>query len=241
MPVPPGQPAPRVLPDLRVLLDLSDQPDLRVPPGCLVQVVRAGSSESQIINIAAQYTPLVVRVNVTGRAFIAEGSGTIVDKRGYILTNQHVIDRATSISVVTPDGQSTPATLVAQDVNRDIALLKMTTTRTDFPTVTLGTAADVIVGREVLVMGFPLGTDLPGPVTVFRGIISAKRNYLGLDYVQTDSTIDEGDSGGALITLEGRMIGIPAAAVTGGVGAIQLNLAVPIDAILTFLKANLPA
>ena len=210
-------------------------------PAGTVSISGGGSSESLIIAAAAQYTPLIVRVNVSGRGFSAEGSGTFVDKRGYIMTNQHVIDRATVINVVTADGQSTPATVVAADADRDIALLKMTTTRSDFPTVTLGTSADVIVGREVLVMGFPMGTDLPGPVTVFRGIISAKRTYQGLDYIQTDSTIDAGDSGGCLLTLDGKMIGIPAASVGGSIDEIQLNLAVPIDAILTFLKANLPA
>lgn len=210
-------------------------------PAGTVSISGGGTpAESLIIAAVAQYTPLIVRVNVSGRGFLAEGSGTFVDKRGYIMTNQHVINGATTINVVTPDGQSTPATVVAQNVKRDIALLKMNTTRTDFPTVTLGIAADVIVGREVLVMGFPLGTDLPGPVTVFRGIISAKRTYEGLDYIQTDATIDEGDSGGCLLTLDGRMIGIPAASVGGDIGAIQLNLAVPIDAIMTFLKANLP-
>jgi S1-C subfamily serine protease len=197
--------------------------------------------ENAVVAVAAQYALMIVRVNVTGRGFIGEGSGTIVDRRGYILTNQHVVSGATSITVVTHDGQSNAGTVVSADPNIDLALIRMTTTRSDWPTVTLGTEADVVVGREVLVMGFPLGTELPGPVTVFRGIISAKRNYAGNDYIQTDATVDEGDSGGGLITLDGKMIGVPAASLGTDFGAIQLNFAVPIDVILAFLKANLPA
>ena len=134
-------------------------------------------------------------------------------------------------------------TVVAGDQNRDMALVKITSTRTDFPSVTFGQMSDVQIGAEVYAIGFPLGTELSGPATVTRGIISAQRVLGdGFNYIQTDAAINPGNSGGCLSIANGNMIGIPSAGIDPpGYDVEDIGLAVPINDILTFVQKNLPA
>ena len=89
-------------------------------------------------------------------------------------------------------------------------------------------------------MGFPLGTELAGPATVTKGIVSAMRVLDGLNYIQTDAAINPGNSGGCLVTLDGKMIGVPSAGiVTQTLDIEDIGLAIPIDNILTFVQQNL--
>jgi S1-C subfamily serine protease len=204
-----------------------------------IQSITTVTASQQSVNIAKIVEPAVVRLDVAGARFTAAGSGFIVDSRGYILTNQHVIDQTTRITATLLDGTSISATVVASDANRDIALLKLTTTRTGFPTVVLGTSSNAIVGQEVLACGFPLGPDLPGPATFTKGIISAFRTYDGWNYLQTDTPINPGNSGGCLVDLSGNVLGITAAAIVPtNVDAEEINLAVPIDEVKTFIQTN---
>jgi S1-C subfamily serine protease len=137
------------------------------------------------------------------------------------------------------DGTILSATVVASDANQDLAIIKLTSTRTDFPVMTLGTMADVLVGEEVAVAGFPLGTDLPGPVTFTAGIVSALRTYADANYIQTDATVNPGNSGGCLITLSGKMIGVPTAGLTPPSQDFEsINLAIPIDQVTAYITQN---
>lgn len=183
----------------------------------------------------------IVRVNVTGTNLKASGSGSIIDKRGYVLTNQHVIDGASTIKVTLKDMSIYDGTVIASDSNRDLALIKVTTNRTDFPIITLGQVSDVTVGEDVIVAGFPLGPSLSGPVTFTKGIVSAVRTLDdGLSYLQTDAPINPGTSGGCLIKLDGRMIGVPTATLAPVRLDIEdINVAVPIGDIRTFVQKNL--
>jgi serine protease Do len=198
------------------------------------------SSLNQVANLASQYTPLVVRIDVTGRGFQAAGSGFIIDSTGYVLTNQHVIDQTNSINVTLSNGQQHSATVTASDSNLDLAILKLSGNLTNLPTVTLGTAGDIVVGEDVIAMGFPLGTDLPGPVSITRGIISAQRTLDNSQYIQTDVTINPGNSGGCLITMSGRVIGVTTAGVVPpGVDAENIGLAVPVTTFQPYIQNNL--
>ena len=186
-----------------------------------------------------QVEPTIVRIDVTIATGLDSGSGTIIDKRGYVVTNAHVVAGAQSINVTLKDGTSLGATVIASDANQDLAVIKLTSARTDFPVMPLGTMADVVVGEAVMTAGFPGGTDLPGPATFSVGIISAMRTYTGANYIQTDASINPGNSGGCLLTLGGKMIGI----TTAGIAPIRqdfedINLAIPIDQVAAFIAQN---
>ena len=193
-----------------------------------------------VADTIAKVEPAIVRLDVTGTNFQASGSGSIIDSRGYVLTCYHVIDGAKTIKVTVIEVAVFDGTVVAGDQARDLALVKITTNRNDLPTVALGQPSDIIVGKDVMAVGFPLGTELAGPATLTKGIVSAMRILDGLNYIQTDALINPGNSGGCLVTLDGKMIGVPSAAIVSQTEDIEgISLAIPIDDIVTFLQKNL--
>ncbi|TFH36822.1 MAG: trypsin-like serine protease, partial [Dehalococcoidia bacterium] len=119
---------------------------------------------------------------------------------------------------------------------------EIATSRTDLPAVMLGQVSDMVVGADVLAGGFPLGTDLAGPATFTRGIVSAVRVLSdGQKYIQTDAAINPGNSGGCLFTLQGKMIGVPSAGIEPPGEDIEgIGLAVPIDDLLGFIQNTVP-
>ena len=157
------------------------------------------------------------------------GSGVIVSPEGYILTNNHVVDHATEITVTLRDKREMKAQVVGTDPRTDIAVLKID--GTDFPYVTLGDSSKVQVGDIALAIGNPFGVGQ----TLTSGIISAMgRGNLGIeeveDFIQTDAPINPGNSGGALIDDEGHLIGINTAILSGNSGGNQgIGFAVPVN------------
>jgi serine protease Do len=193
-----------------------------------------------MVNLLPLVQPVIVRIDVTGSGFQASGSGIIIRKDGYIITNEHVIDGATSISATVNDGQQYPATVTASDVTLDLALIKLKSSPADLQVAILGSMSDVIIGSSVVAAGYPLGPELPGPASFTRGIISAVRSLGGQKYVQTDVAINPGNSGGALLTLQGKVIGITTASVIPpGETVIGIGLAIPIDVIQNYIQSNL--
>jgi serine protease Do len=157
------------------------------------------------------------------------GSGVIVSPEGYVMTNNHVIDHATEITVTLRDKREMKAQLVGTDPRTDIALLKIE--GSNFPYVTLGDSSKVHVGDLALAIGNPFGVGQ----TVTMGIVSAMgRANLGIeeveDFIQTDAPINPGNSGGALIDDEGHLIGINTAILSGNSGGNQgIGFAVPVN------------
>jgi S1-C subfamily serine protease len=181
----------------------------------------------------------VVRIDTIGFGIIGMGSGFIVDESGYVLTNQHVIANATTIKVTLTAGDSYTATVVDSDANRDLALLKMASTRMDFPTIQLGSASDAAVGDTVLVVGFPLGLELTGPASFSNGIVSALRTIDGLDYLQTDAAINSGSSGGPVVNMQGMLVGLCVASVTDpNKTVVGLGLVIPVADVLKFIDSG---
>ncbi|MEK6933434.1 MAG: trypsin-like peptidase domain-containing protein [Nanoarchaeota archaeon] len=132
------------------------------------------------------------------------GSGFIIDKEGYVVTNQHVISGAKKIAVLTYDKQVIAAKLIGSDINRDIALLKI---EGEFNSLDLGDSDNVQPGRKVIAIGNPLGLSF----TVTQGIVSAvdRDGPNGAqEYIQTDVSLNPGNSGGPLIDINGEVIGI---------------------------------
>ena len=157
------------------------------------------------------------------------GSGVIVSPEGYVLTNNHVVDHATEITVTLRDKREMKAEVVGTDPRTDIALLKID--GTNFPYVTLGDSSKVQVGDVALAIGNPFGVGQ----TVTMGIVSAMgRGNLGIeeveDFIQTDAPINPGNSGGALVDDEGHLIGINTAILSGRSGGNQgIGFAVPVN------------
>ncbi len=188
----------------------------------------AGLSE-----VAAAVLPSVVSVEVrdSGRAGI--GSGFVLDDRGHIITNAHVVGRSGQVHVAFADGRRVPATIVGSDAGSDIAVLRVPPGPTP-PPLQLGSSDRLRVGDTVLAVGSPLG--LSGTVTA--GIVSAtdRETRLGAGgsrqpAIQTDASINPGNSGGPLVDAAGRVVGINTSIATLGndAGNIGIGFAIPVD------------
>jgi serine protease Do len=159
------------------------------------------------------------------------GSGVIISKDGYIVTNNHVVDGADELTVTLSDGRELPAKVVGRDPLTDIAVVKVD--GRDLPAVTFADSGETEVGDRVLAIGNPFGIG----ETVTSGIVSATGRRVGIlddvkgyeDFIQTDAAINPGNSGGALVDIDGRLVGINTAILTHSGGFQGVGLAVPAD------------
>ena len=194
------------------------------------------STLNGVAGVAQKVSPSIVRIDTTttgafGQEGSATGSGVIFSSDGSILTNNHVIDGASSIQVTLADGTQLPATLVGTAwPTDDIAVVKVN--RSGLPAATLGTTSDLAVGDVAVAVGSPYG--LQGTVTA--GVISALHRNINLgggerltDAIQTDAPINPGNSGGALADANGNVIGINTAIVSSSDGSTGVGFAIPID------------
>jgi serine protease DegS len=156
------------------------------------------------------------------------GSGVLISRQGYLLTNNHVIDGADEIQVLLADGRSTRATVVGTDADTDVAVLHIEAD--DLPAIIIGDSQNLRVGDVTLAIGNPFGVGQ----TVTFGIISATgRDRLGInayeEFIQTDAAINPGNSGGALINARGELIGINSAIYSRSGGSQGIGFAIPIS------------
>lgn len=165
------------------------------------------------------------------------GSGVIVDaKKGYILTNNHVIQDALEITVTLPDGREMTAEILGRDPDTDIAVLQVAAK--NLARVPFGDSSRLRVGDFVVAIGNPFGLGQ----TVTSGIVSALgRSGLGIesfeDFIQTDASINLGNSGGALVNLRGELVGINTAIFgSGGGGSIGIGFAIPINMVQDIMR-----
>jgi serine peptidase DegS len=165
----------------------------------------------------------------------ALGSGVIVRRDGYIVTNAHVIEGADEILVAFHDGQTASAEVVGEDPETDLAVVRVRAD--DLPAIALGSSDSARVGDVVLAIGNPFGIGQ----TVSLGIIGAKGRY-GLsaspyeDFIQTDAAINPGNSGGALIDANGRLIGINSLFFSRSGGSQGIGFAVPVQLAMSVLE-----
>ena len=178
--------------------------------------------ELQNINVYAKCSGAVVNINtqVTGINWFLEpvvedggsGSGSIIDKRGYVLTNVHVIANATKIYVSLSDGTQYEAEIVGQDTDSDLAIIKFTPPAgTMLQTIPFGDSAKLKVGQKVIAIGNPFGferTMTTGIVSALNRPIKNSNNRIIRNMIQTDTAINPGNSGGPLLDTAGRMVGI---------------------------------
>lgn len=203
------------------------------------------ASDEPIVEVVAAITPSVVTITTQVETFTpfgqsdseSVGTGFVVRPDGFALTNQHVIDGASAITVTVASGAEHTAIVVEEDAEHDLAVLKIDAE--DLPTVSLGNSDGLAMGETVVAIGYAL--DLSGGPTVTSGIISSldrtidvrdsrtpgatARTYDGL--LQTDAALNSGNSGGPLVTLDGLVVGVN---VAGGDGIENIGFAIPIDA-----------
>lgn len=152
------------------------------------------------------------------------GSGVIVSKEGHILTNYHVIEGMSEIVVQLADGRTVPAQLIGGDKQVDIAVLRIDAPRLE--ALPLGNSDDIRVGQMVFAIGNPFGLQ----ATVTQGIISAKGRAIsdnGVEFLQTDAAVNQGNSGGPLLNLRGEVIGINSAIYSETGGWLGISFAIP--------------
>ena len=166
-----------------------------------------------------------------GGSGMSAGSGVVIDSRGYILTNNHVVEDASDIKVTFNDGREVPATIVGTDPKTDLAVIKVKVENGPLPSIAWGSYDVLRVGDVVLALGSPFGLKS----SVSLGIISALgRGSVGIteyeDFIQTDAAINPGNSGGALVNMKGELIGINTAIFsrTGGSEGVGFAIAVSI-------------
>jgi len=157
------------------------------------------------------------------------GSGVIISSDGYVVTNNHVVEGADSVTVSLADGRELPARVVGRDPLTDIAVIKIDAK--DLPAITFADSSKILTGDRVLAIGNPFGIG----ETVTSGIISATGRRVGIlndvhgyeDFIQTDAAINPGNSGGALVDVDGRLVGINTAILSRSGGFQGVGLAVP--------------
>jgi putative serine protease PepD len=209
----------------------------------------AGSTtrpSGSIADIAARSLPSVVTIKVEGANASGTGSGFVIRKDGYILTNNHVVDAVVvsgKITVIFSDGKTAAAKIIGRDESYDLAVIRVD--RGDLPPLALGASSAVVVGDPVIAVGAPLGLDS----TVTSGIVSALNRAVTpgaasdstasfINAIQTDAAINPGNSGGPLLDLSGRVIGVNSAIARvagsadplgGQSGNIGVGFAIPSD------------
>ena len=158
------------------------------------------------------------------------GSGVLVSKDGYILTNHHVIESADKIEVALADGRHAKGRVIGSDPETDLAVIKIDIPNSALPAITFGHSEQAHVGDVVLAVGNPFGVG----ETVTMGIVSGlKRSHLGLNtfenFIQTDAAINPGNSGGALVDVNGNLIGINSAIYSPNGGSLGIGFAIPVS------------
>ena len=228
--------------NLRAVL-LDSETDAQIDETNRLQLMGGLSEVSPVVAIAEKVTPSVVGVKTFGTAYtywgqripnqeLGSGSGIIYSEDGYIITNYHVIENATSVMITLSDGTEYDARIIGSDASSDLAVLKVEAE--NLPEAELGDSSALQIGELVVAIGNPLGYEN----TVTDGIVSGLNRQL-TDYIdsatliQTNATINSGNSGGALVNSKGKVVGINSAKLVAsnaeGMGfALSINEVRPI-------------
>lgn len=228
--------------NLRAVL-LDSETDAQIDETNRLQLMGGLNEVSPVVAIAEKVTPSVVGVKTFGTAYtywgqripnqeLGSGSGIIYSEDGYIITNYHVIENATSVMITLSDGTEYDARIIGSDASSDLAVLKVEAE--NLPEAELGDSSSLQIGELVVAIGNPLGYEN----TVTDGIVSGLNRQL-TDYIdsatliQTNATINSGNSGGALVNSKGKVVGINSAKLVAsnaeGMGfALSINEVRPI-------------
>jgi putative serine protease PepD len=176
----------------------------------------------------------VVEITAGGSAARAQGSGFVYDDAGHVVTNQHVVEGASSLSVLFWDGSRHSARLVGTDPSTDLAVIEVEAPQALLDPLRLGDSGDVAVGDQVVAMGSPFGlegTVTSGIVSALHRQMTAPNNFTINDSIQTDAAINHGNSGGPLLDGQGRVIGVNAQIESESGGNDGVGFAIPSDTV----------
>lgn len=204
--------------------------------------VSYASDESENIRIYEQFNEGVV--NITTETLLyswffepvpqegGTGSGSIIDKRGYVLTNHHVVEDAYKVFVALADGTRLEGEVIGIDPENDLAVIKFDPGDIDLVTIPLGTSEGLRVGQKVLAIGNPFAFERTLTTGIISGLgrpVRGSSNYVIQDMIQTDASINPGNSGGPLLNSRGEMIGVNTMIYTPTGGSVGIGFASPID------------
>ncbi len=202
----------------------------------------AGMALGSVSKVFAAVSDTVVEISTKMQVMgyysaAGEGSGVIIDKSGYIVTNHHVIENASSITVRLTDGDEYTASIVGTCESRDLAVIKIDPDGKELACAKIGHSSELVVGEEVVAIGNPLGS-LAGSAT--SGMISATERKISIEgsylkLIQTDAAINPGNSGGGLFNMAGQLIGIVNAKVADE-DVEGIGFAIPVDDALPILQ-----
>jgi S1-C subfamily serine protease len=197
--------------------------------------------EDIVIGVYRAVSPAVVHITSTvlSQDFFfrvvpeqGTGSGFMVDDRGYILTNNHVVENADSLEVTLADKSKVPAKLIGRDPNNDLAVIRINVPKEKLAPIRLGDSSQLQVGQMAIAIGNPFGLDR----TVTRGVVSAVGRSLKADtgrqirnVIQTDAAINPGNSGGPLLNSRGEVIGVNTAIFSPSGGSVGIGFAIPVN------------
>ncbi len=179
-------------------------------------------------------TSIAVQMDFFFNAFPTQGSGSgsIIDTKGHILTNHHVVANAQKLEVTLADGSKWPAKLIGSDPDNDLAVIKIDAPKEKLKVIPMGDSKNLRIGQKVLAIGNPFGLER----TLTTGIISSLgrtiRSEVGTlmeDIIQTDAAINPGNSGGPLLNSEGEIIGINSAIISPSGGSVGIGFAIPVN------------
>ncbi len=160
------------------------------------------------------------------------GSGSIIDLKGHILTNHHVVANAQKLEVTLADGSKWPAKLVGSDPDNDLAVIKIEAPREKLKVIPMGDSRNLRIGQKVLAIGNPFGLErtlTTGVISSLGRTIRSEGGYLIEDVIQTDAAINPGNSGGPLLNSEGEIIGINSAIISPSGGSVGIGFAIPVN------------
>jgi len=190
-----------------------------------------------VVNITSTVLERDFFFNVVPRE--GAGSGSIIDPKGYILTNHHVIADARKLEVTLADNKKYTATFIGSDPDTDLAVLKIDAPGQVLTVIPMGTSADLQVGQQVMAIGNPFGlgqTLTTGVISSVGRTLRAGNGTLVEDIIQTDASINPGNSGGPLIDSSGRMIGINTAIFSPTGANVGIGFAIPVDTARLVIK-----
>lgn len=221
----------------RMAVNSAETPEALNPPK--EEKVLSNVRNTSIVQAVRAVGPAVVGITtrvydrdlLNRRVLVGEsvGSGVVFDAAGYIVTNQHVVGNSDEVNVMLADGRTIPGKVIGRDAATDLAVVKVTAD--NLTAAELGDSSSLVVGEPAIAIGNPLGLELRGSVTV--GVISALNRTINsaeqrFPLIQTDAAINPGNSGGALVSSEGKVIGINTVKINSP-GVEGLGFAIPIN------------
>jgi putative serine protease PepD len=183
-----------------------------------------------VVNI----TSIAVQMDFFFNVFPSQGSGSgsIIDNKGHILTNHHVVANAQKLEVTLADGSKWPAKLIGSDPDNDLAVIKIETPREKLKVIPIGDSKNLRIGQKVLAIGNPFGLErtlTTGVISSLGRTIRSEVGFMIEDVIQTDAAINPGNSGGPLLSSEGEIVGINSAIISPSGGSVGIGFSIPVN------------